>query len=155
MHFPARRFPELKQVLMSLVERRVRYKVCGRDPEGGLDCAGMVAYPLEAIGASFEYDDMSYRTHWFREAKVGEHYLKQLRRFMEVRLGPVKRLLPGDLLLFRMTANGPVSHTGWMMDDGHMVHIYDGHRGVCLTRPTTRFWAARFAGYAYPKEGVL
>jgi cell wall-associated NlpC family hydrolase len=151
--FPAEHYPALEAELLELRRARVPYVVGGRTRADGLDCAGLVAHVCATVGYELEYDDMGYASHWYRETAAGEHYLKQLTRNFDVNVHPCRPPGPGALLLFRIAGpSTPVSHTGFLLVDGTMIHTYDEGRGVCQTDPTMRFWADRYWGYATPKR---
>ena len=155
MHFPAARFPDLKDFLVSLARSGLPYSEGGRSLEDGIDCAGLVIAALEHLGATLTYDGRDdLRERWYDDARHGEELLAEIEKNFEVHLVPCPEPEPGDLLLFRMEGHQPIGHLAFMMDDGYMVHALNESRGICQNRVDSRFWAPLCAGWAAPRPEV-
>lgn len=148
-HFPQDRYQDLEDYLRILLDARPHFVSGGRTAVE-MDCAGLVVVVCQRLGIPFVWDEIFYTRVGELETRAPDHYLSQLRRNFDVVWEPAVPA-PGDLLLFRMEEGGAVSHTGWMLASGEMVHIYNEHRGLCRTDWTTRFWRPKYCGYAYPR----
>ena len=117
----------------------------------GTDCLGLMRGIWRALLGAEPEVAAPYAPDW-ADGAGDERLLAAAKRH----LVPVSVPEPGDVLLFRMLARGPVKHVGIFsagpFEAGRMIHAYSGH-AVCetaLTRPWRRRLAAafRFPGVA-------
>lgn len=107
------------------VRDRVRFRHTGRDPKTGLDCSGLLAWGLRAIGR--HVDD---RTDYGRDP-----HKDGLARAMEANLGPpvADAMRSGDVVL--MDIEGAPRHVGLLADypepgELMLIHAYGPSRRV-------------------------
>ena len=150
IHYPPDKYPVLEEYLLHVLRLRPQFRAGGRS-ERSMDCVGLVVAVCARVGVHLEFEDAKYET--VRHARLANPFLyeEQIKRNFHVVMEPTPPA-PGDLLLFRMTEGGPINHSGWMLDSGEIVHLYDDERGISRTDWTTRFWRPKYAGYAYPRE---
>ncbi len=103
----------------------------GGQGEGGFDCSGLIryAYGKEGVG-------------------LPRRSVDQAREGSEVERS-VDALLPGDILTFRRSPDGPVTHVGLYLGDGRFIHSASG--GVQVSRLAAddiygKWWWQRWAG---------
>jgi len=119
----------------------------------GADCLGLLrGVWREVIGAEPE-PCPAYTAAW-SEVTGDELLLDAARRHLH----PVDAAQagPGDVVVFRMRAGGPVKHVALLtsagLDPGTIVHAYSGH-AVCETSLTPA-WHRRIAGiFRFPQRG--
>ena len=106
---------------------------CGRNPELGLDCAGLAIEVLRSIGIHVDAPEQ-YGRHASPEAmqSVIDHYCDSVRRSM----------LPGDLLF--MSFRHVPRHVGIYIGGGEMIHAHEG-KGV-VVQQINPFWRNRIVG---------
>ncbi len=111
----------------------------------GADCLGLVRGVWRSIYGDEPEAPPPYTLDWAERAP-DEPLLAAAQR----RLRPVMdAALPGDVLLFRMDARGPVKHCGVLVSDDRFVHAYSG-RAVCETG-FARWWRERLAAvFSFP-----
>ena len=104
----------------------VKYKWGGTDPEGGLDCSGLVGRVFnEVTGLVLPRDSRSM-------SKVGTSVEKA-------------ELKPGDLVFFN-TLRRPFSHVGIYIGDDRFVHSPRRGREVEVSELRDGYWKKRFNG---------
>ncbi len=115
--------------------------VCGV----GTDCLGLMRGIWRALIGPEPEIVTAYSSDW-AEAAGDERLLSAARRHLMA--VPEAEARPGDVLVFRMIARGPVKHVGVLttgpLDGGRMIHAYSGH-AVCETALTPA-WRRRLAG---------
>ena len=107
---------------------RVPYRFGGTDRHG-FDCSGFVFRSFsDALGVSVPRNAEGLYT-WVQK------------------IGP-EEAIPGDLVFFRTTNRGNISHVGIYLGDGQFIHAAsDGPRtGVIYSSLTESYWARTFAG---------
>jgi murein DD-endopeptidase len=116
-----------RQQILGAAERLIGtpYVLGGGSPSG-MDCSGLVQYTYSQAGI-----------------QVPRTSVEQFRAGQ-----PQRRVRPGDLLFFRTTRSGVVSHVGIYAGQGQMIHASSGSgriRKVSLDRP---YWRQRLVGGA-------
>lgn len=113
---------------------RVRFRHQGRNPDIGLDCAGMVGWGLWQIGRSF-VDIKGYGR---------EPHKNGLRAALETNLGhcvPVESMSAGDVPLMRF--DGDPRHVGLLttLPDGRMgmIHVH-AHNKIVAEHGLDHYW---------------
>ena len=104
----------------------------------GADCLGLVRGVWRAVRGDEPETLPVYGALWAEEAG-GERLLEGLGRWLR----RVDAGEPGDVLVFRMTANGVAKHAGVMSGADAMVHAWE-RRGVVET-PLGPWWQRRLA----------
>ena len=100
------------------------YVYGGRSPKG-FDCSGLVIYVFRQLGR--EMPDASWK-----QAKVG---VKVSRNELE----------PGDLLFFRSSSGGGISHVGIYVGDNKMVHAPGKGRKVVKVDLDVNYYKKNFS----------
>ncbi len=104
----------------------VKYKWGGNDPDGGLDCSGLVSHVFnEVTGMVLPRDSRSM-------SKVGAAVDKT-------------DLQPGDLVFFN-TLRKPFSHVGIYIGEDRFVHAPRRGREVEVSELRDGYWKKRFNG---------
>jgi len=112
----------------------VDYRYGGAEPDGGLDCSGLIQYVFQQVtGATLP------RTT--RE-------MSQLGRKVAL-----KDLKPGDLVFFN-TRRLPFSHVGLYLGEDRFIHAPRAGAGVEIVSLSSAYWQKRFMG-ARRLVGVL
>ena len=106
------------------------YRFCGRNPEAGLDCSGMVSYVFENAAG-------------LRLAGSAADMAKQGRPVNGEGLRSIEGLRPGDLVFFN-TRNRPRSHVGIYIGDGRFIHAPNTNGKVRTDSLVTGWFATRF-----------
>jgi probable lipoprotein NlpC len=107
---------------------RSPYRFGGAD-RNGFDCSGFVYRSFhDALGVSVSRDSQSLYL-WVE--RVG-----------------IEEALPGDLVFFRTTSKGNISHVGIYLGDGQFIHSASVGRvtGVIYSNLNEPYWARTFAG---------
>ena len=102
----------------------VAYRPGGARPDG-FDCSGFVQYLYRQQGISLPRTTQA-------QFKAGTGVSS-------------RRLLPGDLVFFRISGRR-VSHVGLSLGDGRFVHAPNVGSHVRIDRLDAPYWARRFAG---------
>lgn len=118
----------------------------------GTDCLGLMRGIWRALIGPEPQVVAPYAPDW-AEGAGDERLLTAARQHLVA----VDAAQPGDVLLFRMIARGPVKHVGVLtvgpLEAGRMVHAYSGH-SVCETALTAP-WRRRLAGvFRFPSDMV-
>lgn len=116
----------------------------------GTDCLGLVrGLWREMLGTEPEHPG-AYSADW-AEASGEERLLQAAQRNL---IGvPIHAAMAGDVLLFRMLAQGPAKHVAVLSSDalvdGRIIHAYSGHE-VCETH-LSQAWTKRLtAVFRFP-----
>ena len=101
------------------------YRAGGSSPSG-FDCAGLVYYVLNQLGLA------PYRSP-ADQYKMGT---------------PVDKssLIPGDLVFFRLTSGGSISHVGIYAGNGQFLHAPNSRSPVSYSSLTEGYWAEHYYG---------
>lgn len=106
----------------------------------GTDCLGLIRGIWRALYGEEPELPPAYTPDWASEQ--GEETLRNAaaRHLWAV---PLNAACPGDVLLFRMSANAPAKHAAVLVSETRIIHAYWG-RAVTesLLRP---FWSSRLA----------
>jgi hypothetical protein len=109
---------------MSLVG--INYRRGGNSPENGLDCSGFVRYVFrEAQGKELPRTSAEI-------SKLGESVDKQ-------------DLQPGDLVFFKASKRGNISHVGYYLCNNKFVHASTSN-GVIISDLDETYWKGKLAG---------
>jgi cell wall-associated NlpC family hydrolase len=129
---------------------RVPWVHCGRSKNTGVDCIGFiicVAYELNLL-PKMEYPKKYPRRPdgiWF-QSLLNQH----------MRLIPILKALPGDVVLFRTTEHP--GHVGILTSQGTaqgLIHAYINGPGCVVEHLMTKEWWEKVVGvYRFP-QGVL
>jgi cell wall-associated NlpC family hydrolase len=106
------------------------YKWGGQGDEG-FDCSGLIRYSYGREGI-----DLPRRS--VDQAQAGAAVERSL-----------EALLPGDILTFRSSSKGPVSHVGLYLGDGKFIHSANGgvqESTLSADDPYGKWWWQRWAG---------
>ena len=110
----------------------------------GTDCLGLMRGLWRTLVGPEPEPVQPYSPDW-AEGAGDERLLEASLRHLHPADGSVR---PGDVLLFRMIARGPVKHVGILSSGslmaGRMIHAYSGH-AVCETALSAA-WVRRLAG---------
>ncbi len=117
----------------------------------GADCLGLVrGVWREVIGPEPETPP-PYSADWLEASGNEQLHLAALRHLRET---PVRDAEPGDVLLFRMRAQGPAKHLGILvdadLDEPRMVHAYSG-RGVVESSLGLSWRRRVVAAFSFPE----
>jgi probable lipoprotein NlpC len=107
---------------------RTPYRSGGAN-QSGFDCSGFVYRSFhDALGVSVPRDSQSLYL-WAERISIEE-------------------AIPGDLVFFRTTSRGTISHVGIYLGDGQFIHSAStGSRtGVIYSNLNETYWAGAFAG---------
>lgn len=113
----------------------------------GADCLGLVrGVWREVMGCEPELPP-AYTPDWAEQPGGGvaqETMAEGARRHLvEIEIADAGA---GDVVLFRMRANGPAKHAAILSDGGRMIHAYSGR--AVVEAELTRWWTAKRA-YAF------
>lgn len=114
----------------------------------GADCLGLVRGVWRDLYGCEPELPPAYSPDWAEAGGEETMYEAAKRHLEEVALTDA---LAGDVLLFRMAANGPAKHAAILSNGGRMIHAYSG-RSVCETHLGP--WWERRAVYAFRFPGV-
>lgn len=111
----------------------------------GADCLGLIVGIWNALAMTPldlpRHDQRSWAQH-----ADGEPLLDGLRQFLIEK--PAATAEPGNVLALRWRSHWPASHLAVLMDDGTIVHAYEGGRVV---RSNLAPWASHLAAcFAFP-----
>ncbi len=114
-----------RQRILDTAERLIGapYVLGGGSPSG-MDCSGLVQYAYSQAGIRVPRTSVE-------QFQAGQ---------------PQRRIRPGDLLFFRTSGTGVVSHVGVYAGQGQMIHASSGSgrvRKVSLNQP---YWRQRMVG---------
>lgn len=102
----------------------IDYRYGGDDPEGGLDCSGLVSYVYRhAAGIRLPHNA-------FRIAHLG----REIKR---------SALKPGDLVFFN-TLGRPFSHVGIYIGNGRFIHAPNRDRKITISSLRSHYYARHF-----------
>jgi len=112
----------------------------------GCDCLGLVrGVWRDTYGAEPEAPP-AYTPDW-NERRGDEALLSAAQRNMTARAG--KKFEPGDVLVFRVTPDGPAKHCGIASGPDQFIHAYAGR--AVVESWLNRWWRSRLAGvFIYP-----
>jgi murein DD-endopeptidase len=105
------------------------YAAGGAGPDG-FDCSGLVQYVFAELGIAMP------------RTVTGQYHAT-----VEV---PFAQLLPGDLLFFRISGDGP-SHVAIAVGDGTFVHAPSSPGVVRVESLTSSYWRQRFDSVRRPR----
>lgn len=106
----------------------------------GADCLGLVRGVWREVYGEEPEAAPPYIADW-AESNGSETLAEAARRHLDE--VPLKEMAAGDVLLFRMRANGPAKHAAIHAGDGKMIHA---HSGLSVSRVTIdRAWMRRLA----------
>jgi NlpC/P60 family putative phage cell wall peptidase len=112
----------------------------------GADCLGLVRGVWRHLYGEEPEAPPPYTPDWTERG--GEPLRGAAERWLEPK--DARRLLPGDVLLFRMVRDGPAKHCGVHLGEDRFVHAYSG-RAVTASW-LSRWWRERIvAAYAFPQ----
>ncbi len=103
----------------------INYSYGGHSPDTGFDCSGLVYYAHRANGIDVP-----------RTARALYDFSQPVDR---------DELRPGDLMFFR-TSGKRVSHVGFYMGPGRLLHAPSTGKQVTVADYRTTYWRARYAG---------
>jgi probable lipoprotein NlpC len=117
---------------------RTPYRYGGIDRKG-LDCSGFVFVSfLDALGISVP-----------RSAESLHSWVERI---------PIDNAQPGDLVFFKTTGSGRISHVGILTGEGRFIHSASSGQktGVIYSRLDEKYWSRTFAGAgrALPAIGI-
>ena len=113
----------------------------------GADCLGLIIGVWNALATTPLVLPRVDQKSWAQHAQ-GEPLLDGLRQMLVSR--PLREAQPGDVLALRWRRGWPASHLAILMDDGTIVHAYEGGRVV---RSNLAPWAANMAAcFAFPSQ---
>ena len=117
----------------------------------GCDCLGLVRGVWRELLSGEPEVPPAYTPDWNeRHWKAGggaETLLDAARRNMSERAG--KTFEPGDVLIFRVCADGPAKHCGIAVAPDRFIHAYAGR--AVVESAMTRWWRVRLAGvFVFP-----
>ena len=113
----------------------------------GCDCLGLVRGIWRELYGGEPEAPPAYTPDW-NERRGDEALLAAARRNMTEREG--RGFEPGDVLIFRVAADGPAKHCGIASSPDRFIHAYAG-RAVVETW-MNRWWRARLAGvFVFPE----
>jgi probable lipoprotein NlpC len=107
---------------------RTPYRYGGKDRKG-LDCSGLVFISfLDAVGISVP-----------RNAESLYSWVEKI---------PIDDAQPGDLVFFRTTGGGRISHVGILTGEGRFIHSASSgpKTGVIYSRLDDKYWSRTYAG---------
>jgi len=112
----------------------------------GADCLGLVRGVWRELYGGEPEAPPAYTPDW-NERRGIEALLAAARRNMTERESA--KFEPGDVLIFRIAADGPAKHCGIASAPDHFIHAYAGR---CVVETwLTRWWRSRLAGvFIYP-----
>jgi len=112
----------------------------------GCDCLGLIRGVWRELYGGEPEAPPAYTPDW-NERRGCEALLAAARRNMRARTD--NKFEPGDVLIFRVAADGPAKHCGIASAPDQFIHAYAG-RAVVETW-LNRWWRARLAGvFIYP-----
>ena len=107
----------------------------------GADCLGLVRGVWRELYGCEPEAPPAYAPDW-NERRGDEALLSAARRNMTERGG--KEFEPGDVLVFRVAANGPAKHCGIVSSPSQFIHAYAGR--TVVESWLNRWWKTRLAG---------
>ena len=107
----------------------------------GCDCLGLVRGVWRELYGGEPEAPPAYTPDW-NERRGDEALLAAARRNMSERED--RRFEPGDVLIFRVAADGPAKHCGVASSPDRFIHAYAGREVVETWM--NRWWRARLAG---------
>lgn len=111
----------------------------------GADCLGLIVGIWNALASKPLVLPRHDQRSWAQHA-AGEPLLEGLGQFLIEK--PTPSADPGDVLALRWRSSWPASHLAVLMDDGTIVHAYEGGRVV---RSNLAPWARHVAAcFAFP-----
>ncbi|MBO6674918.1 MAG: peptidase P60 [Rhizobiales bacterium] len=111
----------------------------------GADCLGLIVGIWDALAITPLVLPRHDQRSWAHHAD-GEPLLDGLRQFLIEKSTPTAE--PGDVLALRWRSSWPASHLAVLMEDGTIVHAYEGGRVV---RSNLAPWAPHIAAcFAFP-----
>jgi NlpC/P60 family putative phage cell wall peptidase len=111
----------------------------------GADCLGLIVGIWNALATTPLDLPRQDQRSWAQHAD-GEPLLDGLRQFLNEK--PAATAEPGNVLALRWRSHWPASHLAVLMDDGTIVHAYEGGRVV---RSNLAPWASHVAAcFAFP-----
>lgn len=127
-----------RQRILGAAERLIGTPyVLGGGSSSGMDCSGLVQYAYSQAGI-----------------RVPRTSVEQFRAGR-----PQRRVQPGDLLFFRTSGAGVVSHVGIYAGQGQMIHASSGSRRIRKVNLNTPYWQQRMVGGATfldpPRRGAV
>ncbi len=112
----------------------------------GCDCLGLVRGIWQAVYSSLPEQPGAYAPDW-AEAGGSDRMLDAARRHFDEL--PQDQAAPGDLFLFRWRPHMNCKHAGILVDEGRILHAYQGH-GVLIS-PLVSQWRRRIAAvFSFP-----
>lgn len=112
----------------------IRYKYGGTEPEGGVDCSGLVRYV--------------FRDAWGTELPRTSEEMSRLGEKVDAR-----ELQPGDLVFYN-TLRRSFSHVGIYLGENRFIHAPSGGGRVRIESMDVNYWKKRFNGArrVYPQD---
>lgn len=87
---------------------------CSSSKGKGCDCVGLVVGVVNALGME------CYKTENYTRVPQGNSLIEEIeKRF--ARIEP-SEIMPGDVLVFKLTHNGPPCHVAYKSENSHMIH---------------------------------
>jgi NlpC/P60 family putative phage cell wall peptidase len=112
----------------------------------GCDCLGLIRGVWRALYGAEPEAAPAYTSDW-AERCGAETLLQAAQRHLVAT--PLERAAPGDVLLFRMSAEAPAKHAAILDDEARLLHAYWG-RAVVRSR-FAPWWRTRCAAaFAFP-----
>ncbi len=112
----------------------------------GSDCLGLVRGVWRSLYGGEPEAPPAYTPDWnerhWKKGRGEEALLAAARRNMTAREGA--GFEPGDLLIFRVAADGPAKHCGIASSPDQFIHAYAGR--AVVESWLNRWWRARIAG---------
>lgn len=109
--------------------------------QAGCDCLGLIRGVWRELYGTEPEAPPAYTPDW-NERKGGEALLTAARRNMRAREGLAFQ--PGDVLIFRVAADGPAKHCGIASAPDRFIHAYAGR--AVVESWLNCWWRARLAG---------
>lgn len=109
---------------MSLIG--VSYRFGGNSPTQGLDCSGFMQYIFRrSMGITLPRTSAEMAT-------VGQHVERA-------------NLKPGDMVFFRTSGGGRISHVGMYIGNDRFIHAPRTGRNIEITSLSSRYWNSKYA----------
>lgn len=115
-----------KQTVINTAKRMlgVKYRYGGTSPARGFDCSGLVQYSHKAAGINIP-----------RTTGLQYQAVKQISH---------RNLKAGDLVFFKTSASGDVSHVGIYLGKNKFIHAPSSGKHVKISSMDEKYWRKRF-----------
>lgn len=113
---------------------KIRFKICGNNPDEGLDCLTFILYYYEKmLNKKLDIEIPVYGKDWEYKPEERDFYSANIKKYCKLKLfTSIEYLNKNDILFFYHNDSVRISHAGVYLGEGKFIHCLE-NSGVVIT----------------------